>query len=118
MKNTGQTGRKDGPLRDALFRYPRGISIDKEDNLFMFDDTYIRMINLHTQQVNTIAGNGVHGTRYQTDEDINLFRYSFTSFPFFIEMELDWMLHFNILLSLSLIQRDSSMLLSKILSEE
>jgi hypothetical protein len=61
---TGKAGYADGVGADALFNAPSGIVLDYFGNLWIADsgNFRIRMINLATYQVTTIAGSGVQGT--------------------------------------------------------
>jgi hypothetical protein len=84
MRKQGKGGHKDGPLSDALFQVPRGILVDKDNNLILSDYRYIRLINLQTQKVQTIAGNGQYEIRYSREDSKghSTSRRSLTSFFF------------------------------------
>ncbi len=62
-KQTGVFGHKDGSLSEARFTGPVGILIDKDNNLIVSDGASVRLINLQTQQVQTIAGSRIRGKR-------------------------------------------------------
>jgi len=40
--------------------------MDRDNNLIVSDNTYVRLINLQTQQVQTIAGDGQFGAGYSS----------------------------------------------------
>ena len=63
-KNTVKYGFKDGLLSSAQFQCPHIILIDRDNNLVVSDDPFIQLINLQTQQVQTILGNGQYMLRY------------------------------------------------------
>ena len=58
MMKKGKNGIKDGPLSECLIGRPRGMAIDREDNLIISDNYRIRKINFQSHQIQTIAGDG------------------------------------------------------------
>lgn len=56
-------GFRDGSVTEAQFNEPRGIAIDKEGNIYVADvmNHRIRKIDIKTNMVTTIAGNGTAG---------------------------------------------------------
>lgn len=56
-------GFRDGSVTEAQFNEPRGLAIDKEGNIYVADvmNHRIRKIDIKTNMVTTIAGNGTAG---------------------------------------------------------
>jgi sugar lactone lactonase YvrE len=52
---------RDGPAPDAAFYGLNGLICDANDNLFIADGTRIRLLNVHTNIVSTLAGDGNMG---------------------------------------------------------
>jgi hypothetical protein len=64
VKIKGKKEHKDGTLSESLLDSPRGILMDKEDNLIISDKYRIRKINFQSQQIQTIAGDARYQRRY------------------------------------------------------
>lgn len=61
LAGTGENGRLDGPISKAQFSYPRGLAVLSDNQIAVNegdDDGRIRLIDLATQKVSTIAGGG------------------------------------------------------------
>ncbi|GGF24828.1 IPT/TIG domain-containing protein [Echinicola rosea] len=60
-----EQGDQNGTLEEATFRYPSGLDIDAQGNIFVADriNHLIRKIELNVGQVTTVAGDGSQGTR-------------------------------------------------------
>ncbi|KAA6457574.1 hypothetical protein DYQ86_22370 [Acidobacteria bacterium AB60] len=50
-----------GPATDAKLYYPQGIAIDSAGNLYIGDQTRVRMVTASTGIINTVAGSGFSG---------------------------------------------------------
>ena len=65
IAGTGQKGYSGdgGPAREATFRGPKGISLDKQGNVWIADteNNAVRRINMATGTIETIAGTGERG---------------------------------------------------------
>jgi streptogramin lyase len=65
IAGTGQKGYSGdgGPAREATFRGPKGISLDKQGNVWVADteNNAVRRINMATGTIETIAGTGERG---------------------------------------------------------
>ena len=58
LSGNGKEGNKDGNMKEAQFNYPRGITMDKNGDLYITDIHHVRKINLSKETVETIAGSG------------------------------------------------------------
>eukprot|EP00027_Filamoeba_sp_ATCC50430_P018045 CAMPEP_0168565834 /NCGR_PEP_ID=MMETSP0413-20121227/14076_1 /TAXON_ID=136452 /ORGANISM="Filamoeba nolandi, Strain NC-AS-23-1" /LENGTH=323 /DNA_ID=CAMNT_0008597771 /DNA_START=12 /DNA_END=980 /DNA_ORIENTATION=+ len=54
------SGHKDGSLEEAQIKNPRGITVDKNGDLYIAQIDYVRQISLDAKTVTTIAGAGEH----------------------------------------------------------
>ena len=61
LAGNGEKGYKDGNMKEAQFRYPRGITMDKNGDLYITDFHHVRKINLSKETVETIAGSNDKG---------------------------------------------------------
>ena len=57
----GKEGYKDGNINDAQFCNPKGITIDKNGDLYITDSHHVRKINISSRIVETIAGSTTGG---------------------------------------------------------
>ncbi|RHY10111.1 hypothetical protein DYB36_002112 [Aphanomyces astaci] len=76
VAGSGQPGFQDGPVASAQFSFPRGVAVDSQRNVYVADTNNhrIRLIRSATQDVVTIAGDGVRGS---IDGPIGAARFSF-----------------------------------------
>ena len=63
VAGNGTKGHLDGALSTALFEFPRGLTMDKNGNLYVSQDTRIRKIDFKQNTVTTIAGTGKSGNQ-------------------------------------------------------
>ena len=56
-----QSGFRDGPLSQALFRRPMGLAVDRDGNLFIADTDNNRIRKVVENEVSTVAGDGKAG---------------------------------------------------------
>jgi streptogramin lyase len=65
IAGTGEKGYRGdgGPARNATFRSPKGICLDKEGNVWIADteNNAVRRIEMATGNIDTIAGTGERG---------------------------------------------------------
>ena len=65
IAGTGQKGYSGdgGPARNATFRSPKGISLDKQGNVWIADteNNVVRRIDMATGSIETVAGTGERG---------------------------------------------------------
>ena len=71
LAGAGEAGSRDGSLREATFRNPQGIQLDRRGNLWVADsgNHTIRRINLSTGIVETIAGRAGSSGRADGSKD-------------------------------------------------
>ena len=61
LAGNGEYGYKDGNMKEAQFYNPRGITMDKNGDLYITDFHRVRKINLSKETVETIAGSNDGG---------------------------------------------------------
>src|SRR5699024_681748 len=59
----GSRGHSDGDALSAKFNQPYDVAVDKNDRIYVADysNHMIRMVDLHSMKVMTIAGDGISG---------------------------------------------------------
>jgi RHS repeat-associated protein len=65
IAGTGSSGNQDGAIGTATFNHPSDVAVDQNGNLYVADrdNNCIRFINLVTNQVSTIFGDGVQDSK-------------------------------------------------------
>ena len=77
LAGDGTTSLRDGPLEEARFSWPFGITMDEEGNLFLMDygNGYIRKISLEEEMVSSFVSASGYGLTMGTDGNLYVAHY-------------------------------------------